>query len=157
MAKIGPYFGKHKATCGSGGISASTPKDLPVYPYPLFMSYAALPADQAYSITKAMIDGYDIYKAGAPGAAGLSVKAQNLKWAVPFHPGAVKALKEAGVWGAAEDAHNADLMKRQQTLAAAWNDFLKASPPSEKTAFAKAWMTARKAALSKAGMDAIFE
>ena len=42
------------------------------------MAYASQPADLVYAITKAMIAGYDAYKDGAPGAAGLEVKRQNL-------------------------------------------------------------------------------
>ena len=71
---------------------------MPTYPYPIFMSYASAPADVVYGVTQAMIAGYDDYKAGAPGADGLALKNQKLQWAVPFHEGAVKALKEAKVW-----------------------------------------------------------
>ena len=42
-------------------------------------------------------------------------------------------------------------------LAAAWAAFLKSNPPDDKDAFAKAWMAARKAALTAAGMDPMFE
>ena len=35
--------------------------------------------------------------------------------------------------------------------------FLKGNPPDDKEAFNKAWMAARKKALTAAGMDAIFE
>jgi hypothetical protein len=46
-------------------------------------------------------------------------------------------------------------LKRQATLGAAWAAFLKTNPPED--GFAKAWMVTRKAALTSAGMDAIFE
>jgi hypothetical protein len=104
-----------------------------------------------------MIDGYDAYKDGAPGAAGLALKAQKLEWAVPFHPGAVKALKEAGAWTDAAQKHNDALLKRQQALASAWESFTKATPPGDAEAFRKAWMTARTDALTKAGMDTVFD
>ena len=56
------------------------------------------PADQVYAVTKAMITGYDAYKDSAPGAGGLAPDRQTKNWVVPVHPGAVKALKEAGAW-----------------------------------------------------------
>jgi TRAP transporter TAXI family solute receptor len=155
--KIGPYFLPHAVTCGSGGMNPNTPAELPTYPYPIFMSYASAPADLIYGVTKAMLTGYDAYKDGAPGAAGLALKAQKLEWAVPFHPGAVKALKETGVWTDAVEKHNAALMKRQGVLATAWDAFMKTSPPAEADPFRKAWMAARKDALTKAGMDVIYE
>lgn len=157
LHKIGPYFTPHKATCGSGGMSAQNPVDLPSYAYPIFMAYASQPADLVYSIAKAMIVHYDAYKDAAPGAAGLSVQRQNLAWVLPYHDGAVKALKEAGVWKPEHDAYNQKLVQRQTALGAAWDAFLKANPPDDKDAFRTAWMAARKEALSKIAMDIVFE
>jgi TRAP transporter TAXI family solute receptor len=156
LNKIGPYYQPHKATCGSG-VPAGGSLELPAYPYPIFMAYASQPADLVYNLTKAMLANYDAYKDAAPGAAGLEVKRQNLAWVLPYHDGAVKALKEAGAWKAEHEAHNQKLVKRQETLVAAWAAFLKGSPPDDKDAFAKAWSAARKSALAAAGMDPVFE
>ena len=60
-----------------------------------------------------MIAGYDAYKDAAPGAGGLAADRQTKKWVVPVHPGAVKALKEAGQWSDDQEAHNNALFKRQ--------------------------------------------
>jgi|SRR5581483_8111858 len=154
--KIGPYYQPHTATCGAG-VPPGGSLELPAYPYPIFMAYASQPADLVYNLTKAMIVNYDAYKDAAPGAAGLDVRRQNLSWVMPYHEGAVRALKEAGVWKPEHEAHNQQLVKRQETLVGAWEAFLKANPPDDKEAFAKAWMAARKSALAGAGMDAVFE
>src|SRR5687768_14867347 len=115
LNKFGPYYNPHKATCGVG-ITAANPVELPNYPYPIFMTYANQPADLVYGIAKAMISGYDAYKDGAPGADGLELKRQNLTWALPYHEGTVRALKEAGVWNGEHEAHNQRLLKRQEVL-----------------------------------------
>jgi len=156
LNKIGPYYAPHKATCGVG-ITASSPVELPNYPYPIFMAYAQQPAEVVYAIAKALISGYDAYKDGAPGAAGLELKRQNLAWALPYHEGTVRALKEAGAWKGEHEAHNQALLKRQQTLAAAWSAYLKSNPAGEADAFRKGWIGARAGALRKAGLDTIFE
>jgi TRAP transporter TAXI family solute receptor len=156
LNKIGPYYYPHKTTCGVS-IPPGGSVELPSYPYPIFMVYASQPADLVYNVTKAMLAGYDAYKDAAPGAAGLALERQNLTWVLPYHEGAVRALKEAGAWKAEHEAHNQNLLKRQDTLAAAWAAFLKGNPPDDKDAFAKAWLTARKAALSGAGMDPVFD
>jgi TRAP transporter TAXI family solute receptor len=156
LKKFGPYYLQHKATCGVG-VSPSNPTELPSYAYPIFMAYAEQPADLIYAITKAMLVGYDAYKDGAPGAAGLALNRQNLAWVVPYHEGAVRALKEAGAWKPEHEAHNQMLLKRQATMGAAWTAYLKGNPPADKAAFTQGWMAARKAALAAAGMDAIFE
>ena len=153
--KIGPYYQPHKTTCGPG-MSATAPLELPSYPYPIFMAYASQPADLIYNLAKAMIANYDAFKDSAPGAAGLAVDRQNLAWVIPYHEGTVRALKEAGVWKAEHEAHNQKLIQRQDALAAAWAEFLKANPPDDKAAFTKAWMDARGAALAKIGQDAVF-
>ena len=155
--KISPFFFQHKATCGAAGLSPQTPKEMGNFPYPVYMVYGSTAEADVYAITKAMITTYDAYKDGAPGASGLDVKQQTTQWVVPFHPGAVKALKESGKWSDADQAHNDALLKRQKVLADAWTAFLKASPPDDKEAFRKAWMAARKTALSGAGMNVVFE
>jgi TRAP transporter TAXI family solute receptor len=156
VRKIGPYYGPHKATCGVG-LSEQNPTELPAYAYPIFMAYANQSADLVYGIARAMIVDYDAYKDTTPGASGLAVARQNFAWVLPYHEGTVRALKEVGAWKPEHEAHNQKLLKRQATLASAWDSFLKGNPPEDKDAFAKGWMVARKSALAAAGMDAIFE
>jgi TRAP transporter TAXI family solute receptor len=156
VQKVGSFFFRHTATCGAG-ISKDKPIELGNYPYPIFVVYGPQPADQVYAITKAMIQGYDAYKDGAPGAGGLAADRQTKKWAVPVHPGAVKALKEAGQWSDDQEAHNNALFKRQQVLAAAWADYGKSNPPSDDKEFLAGWMKVRASALQKANMPNGFE
>src|SRR5947208_1370925 len=91
------------------------------------------------------------------GAAGLGASRQTKNWVVPVHPGAVKALKEAGQWTDDQEAHNNALFKRQAVLAVAWADYGKSSPPSDDKEFLAGWMKARAAALAKANMPNGFE
>jgi TRAP transporter TAXI family solute receptor len=156
LAKLGPYYVPHKATCGVG-ITAQAPVELPNYPYPIFVAYADQPAEVIHGITKAMIVHYAAYKDGAPGADGFELPRQNLSWVLPLHAGAVRAMKEAGVWKPQHDAHQQGMVKRQATLASAWNAYLKTNPPEDKEAFRKGWMAARADALKKAGLAVIFE
>ena len=155
MNKIGPYFAPHRATCGVG-VSPQNPIELPNYPYPIFTAYASQPADMVYGIAKSMIVNYDAYKDGAPGAAGLELSRQNFAWVLPYHAGAVRAFREAGVWKPEHEAHQQAALKRQETLTAAWSAFLKTNP-QDGDAFRKNWMAARAEALKKAGLEAIFE
>jgi TRAP transporter TAXI family solute receptor len=156
VKKVGSFFFPHLATCGAG-ISPQKPIEMGNYPYPIFVAYASQPADQIYSIAKAMIVNYDAYKDSAPGAGGLAADRQTKNWVVPVHPGAVKALKEAGQWTDAQEAHNNTLFKRQEVLAAAWADYGKSSPPSDEKAFLDGWMKARATALAKANLPNGFE
>ncbi|MGE0313950.1 MAG: TAXI family TRAP transporter solute-binding subunit [Lautropia sp.] len=154
---FGPYFYPHQVTCGAGGLSKENPVSLPAYPYPIFTAYASQPPDVVYGLTKAMIVNYDAYKNGAPGADGLELKRQNLTWVLPYHAGAIKAFKEAGVWTDEAQKHNDELLKRQSVLAVAWKAHLDSKPGDDKDAAYKNWMKIRKEALQKAGMDPVFE
>jgi TRAP transporter TAXI family solute receptor len=156
VQKVGSFFFRHVATCGAG-ISKEKPIEMSNYPYPIFVVYGSQPADQVYALTKAMIVNYDSYKDGAPGAGGLAADRQTKKWVVPVHPGAVKALKEAGQWSDDQEAHNNALIKRQGVLAAAWADYGKSNPSADDKDFLAGWMKARAAALEKADMPNGFE
>jgi TRAP transporter TAXI family solute receptor len=156
VRKVSPYYGPHTTTCGPG-MSPQNPSVLPSYPYPILMAYASQPADVVYGITKSMIVNYDVYKDTTPGIDGFELKRQDLTWALPYHDGAVKAIKESGAWTAEAEAHQQAVVKRQQVLQATWNDFMKTNPPEDKEAFRKAWMSARAAGLRKANLDVIFE
>jgi TRAP transporter TAXI family solute receptor len=154
--KRAPYFVATKVTCGSGGLSPQAPVVMASYAYPIFMTYADRTADQIYAVTKAMIDTYDKYKDGAPGAEGMALSLQNLAWVVPYHDGTIRAFKEKGVWNDAAQKHNDALVKRQATMIDAWKAYV-GNAPSDDKAFAEGWMKARAAALAKAGMDVVFE
>ena len=154
--KKAPYFVAQKATCGAGGLSPQTPVAMSSYAYPIFMTYADRPADTVHAVTKAMIDTFDKYKDGAPGAEGMALSLQNMTWVVPYHDGTIRAFKENGVWTDAAQKHNDALIKRQATMADAWKAYA-AGAPSDDKAFAEGWMRARAAALAKAGMDVVFE
>jgi TRAP transporter TAXI family solute receptor len=156
LKKVTPYMAPHKTTCGAG-ISEASPIEMPTYPYPIYTVYDWQSADLVYAITKAMVTGYSLYKDAVPGATGLALDKQTMNWVLPVHAGAVRVFKEAGLWTAENEAHNAMLLKRQQVLADAWAAYLKSNPSSDATAFRTAWMAARKSALTGAGLDPIFD
>ncbi|MEW6768565.1 MAG: TAXI family TRAP transporter solute-binding subunit [Pseudomonadota bacterium] len=156
VKKVAPFFNPHLATCGAG-ITPQNPIESSTYPYPIASVYASQPADQVYSLTKSMIDGFDAYKDSAPGALGLEAKKQTMKWVVPFHPAAAKALKEAGNWTDADQKWNDDLIKRQGVLTAAWTAYNTSNAPADADKFLEGWMKARADALAKANMPNGFE
>jgi len=157
MTKVGPHLIPHVATCGAAGLTPSTPMEMATYPYPTFVAYKAIGDDVAYSITKAMIGSYDIYKDSVPGTSGLALQRQTRQWVIPIHPGAVKAYREGGVWTDADEAHNKKLLARQNTLEAAWKGYAASNPPAGDAEFRTGWLAFRKDALTKAGLDLIFD
>lgn len=153
MEAVAPYFQPHKVTTGAGipeiGYSSAS------YPYPIMVGNADLEYDTAYGLIKTLVEDYDRYKDAAPGAAGYAVENQNMTWVIPFHEAVVDYYREAGLWTDAMQAHQQRLVKRQQVLATAWNDYL-ASAPEDNDAFRENWMAARSQALRRAGMPPVF-
>lgn len=158
LQEIAPYFTPQTASCG-GGLSPERAVELPGYPFPVFVTYASEPAERVQRLARAMLDGYEGYRAqAAVGASGPSAAQQALIWVVPFHDGAIEALRQAGVWTAEHDAHNRMLVRRQAMLAAAWADYAKsAERVTDSVVFLNGWMTARRAALLAAGLDPVLE
>ncbi|MDH3581523.1 MAG: C4-dicarboxylate ABC transporter, partial [Hyphomicrobiales bacterium] len=128
-----------------------------VQPYPIFVSTPKGSDDLAYGLTKAVMDRYEEIKDAGPSMSGYHISRQNLQWVFPYHPGSIKYFKEAGKWGAAEEAHNQKMLKRQDVLAAAWKAHMDANKDKDDAAFNKGWQSARASALEKAGLGVPFK
>ncbi len=151
LLKAAPYFVRAIGTEGAN-LSKDKPLEGPNYPYPALIAYDRVPADLVYNTTKAMFDAYPMYKDGAPGASGWALERQLFEWVLPFHAGAIRYYKEAGLWDARKQAHQDALLKREATLHAAWKAYLPKAPAEDK-AFEEGWMKARAAALTAAGFE----
>jgi hypothetical protein len=118
------------------------------------MSYVSQNADLVYNMTKAMVETFDMYKGAAPGNSGWAADRQNFAWVIPYHDGAIRYWKEAGLWKPEHQSHNDKLVQRQKVLASAWAQVKKAGHADEK-AFVAAWQKVRAEALTKAGFDPV--
>lgn len=152
---VAPYMAKHVITAGTS-VSKDKPIEGTAYPYPILTVRTDASDDLVYNITKAVVESFDAYKDGAPGASGWSIENQVFDWAVPYHDGAIKYFKEIGRWSDAMQQHNDGLVKRQKVLQDAWAAFKK-DAPSDENAFGEAWGKARVAALKSAGMNPVIE
>lgn len=123
------------------------------FPYPLFISTDKASDELAYGLTKAVMENYEEIKDSGPSMSGYQLSKQNLKFVMPYHPGAIAYYKEKGVWTAEHDAHNQSLVKRQDVLAEAWS---KMDKNLADDAFEAAWKKARAEALDAAGLSVPF-
>jgi len=140
-------------------IQANTAGKVPYegnnYPYPVFVATDQATDELAYGLTKAVMENYPAIKDSGPSMGGYQLSKQNLKWVMPYHPGAIAYYKEKGLWTAEHDAHNKALLKRQDVLATAWKKVQDMNLSDEE--HEKTWMKERVAALTAAGMTAPFE
>lgn len=151
--KTAPFFVPAWGTEGAN-LSPENKVEAATYPYPVLMTMAGVDEDLVYQMTKAMVELFDDYKDGAPGNVGWDIKRQVFAWAIPVHDGAIRYFREKGLWKAEHQKHNEALVQRQNVLAEAWKSY-KATAPSSEEEFAKGWMQARAAALTKAGLEPV--
>ena len=151
--KVAPFFVPAFGTEGAD-LSKDKKAEAATYPYPVLMTMKTTETDLVYNMTKAMVELFEDYKDGAPGNNGWDIKRQIFAWAIPMHDGAIKYFKERSLWTAEHQKHNDALVKRQDTLAAAWKDYT-AKAPSNEDEFKKGWMSARTDALTKAKLEPV--
>jgi TRAP transporter TAXI family solute receptor len=95
LSKMNP--GYHKIMIKAGTYPKQD-KDVPVIGYSTHIVAACdLPEDTVYKMTKAMAQHVDAMAAGVKPITGLTPKDMAVDIGVPFHKGAVKYYKEAGV------------------------------------------------------------
>lgn len=93
------------------GLAEGSTMEVGGYPYSIW-SYAGVEADVVYAVVKAMHEGFDIYK-----GMHRAMPAFNINGAVkdpspvPYHEGAIRYFKEAGVWTPEMDKWQAEQLK----------------------------------------------
>ncbi|MEX0730739.1 MAG: TAXI family TRAP transporter solute-binding subunit [Aquisalimonadaceae bacterium] len=153
LHSVAPFLVKHTGTSGAG-VDPNGSEGLG-QPLPLLASYADKDEDLVYNMTKALFHYYDQYKDAAPGAEGWALERQVFDWGMPFHPGAIRYYKEAGVWTDDLDEMNADLISRQEIIQQAWSAFRSGSDSSGDD-FERRWLAARAKALEDAGREPVW-
>lgn len=151
MQDEAPYLRPHLATEGAG-IDPAKGIYLATYPYPVLVAMAGQDEDLVYQQTRAVVEQYDAFKGAAPGADGWALTSQDFQWLVPFHNGAIRYFREIGVWSDEAQAHNEQLVTRQDVLAKAWQE-LKSENPAD---WADAWAQKRRDALEVGGFKVVY-
>ncbi|MFC3613653.1 TAXI family TRAP transporter solute-binding subunit [Lutimaribacter marinistellae] len=151
MQAIAPFFSPNKAIVGAN-IDGTDGYQGAGYAYPVLVGTASTEEDLAYNMTKAMVELFDAYAGNAPGINGWALDKQDMTWVVPYHDGAIRYYKEAGMWNDEAQAHNDGLIARQEALQKAWEELAAEGPDN----WDEAWATKRREALEAGGFDVVF-
>jgi uncharacterized protein len=146
MNALCPWLSPGKCYVGPG-IKKDQPKDLISYSYPQLTTYAKQDATEVYNLVKAFDQTFDMYK---------DVNSDMPDWAVsragrtpagaPFHEGAIRYLKEKGIWTAEDDQWNNKFLARIKKVQELWKVTLqevKSKGIAEKE-FLEYWLNKRK-------------
>ncbi|MCB1744633.1 MAG: TAXI family TRAP transporter solute-binding subunit, partial [Gammaproteobacteria bacterium] len=119
---VASFLNPVKATAGAG-LSEENPKWLAGYRYPLISTYASTSADEVYNLMKAMHLHFDDYKTTTAASKGWAMAVGGRPpYDAPTHEGAVRYLKEIGVWTDEDEAWNQKRLARAKRVQEAWED-----------------------------------
>ncbi len=152
---LAPWWARSTVKTVVAGYKHTIPYEGNNYPYPIFIATADAPDDLVYGLTKAVMENYADIKDATPSMDGYQLAAQNLMWVLPYHPAAIRFFKEKALWTSEHEAHNAEILKRQDVLAEAWKEMQSSSVPDDK--FAEEWLKLRAAALKKANIPTVIQ
>jgi TRAP transporter TAXI family solute receptor len=124
MLKIAPFLSPYKETIGAG-ITKENPVYLPAYRYPMITVYADKDPQWVYNFIKAMDETYSLYEKAHPVMPFWKISDSGVPPAdAPFHEGAIRYLKEKGVWTAKDDEWNNERIAHLKKVQAAWEKAL---------------------------------
>ncbi|WP_417741824.1 TAXI family TRAP transporter solute-binding subunit [Salipiger sp.] len=143
LLKVLPIMGPSDEDVAAGLEEGEIAK-MAAYRYPVITTTAEKSADDVYAFIKALDETYDLYKDGTATMARWSLdKSGRPAIDVPFHEGAVRYLKEKGIWTAEDDAWNEKRTERMDALLEAWDSFKSENEGLSGEEFAEAWMARR--------------
>jgi TRAP transporter TAXI family solute receptor len=110
------------ATAGAG-LSKEKPKALAGYRYPILTTYARTSEDEVYTLMKALHATFDKYNTTTVASKGWAMDVgARPPYDAPTHAGAVRFLKEIGVWKPEDQSWNETRLARVAKVQAAWDE-----------------------------------
>ncbi len=122
LLKVTPFMVPVSATKGVG-VSAEKPRNLMSYAYPLLLCYENQKEDIVYAMLKSIDISFDLYKACNPVMPSWDLKkAVTLEsMLIPYHPGAIRYLKEVKLWNNEMEKKQQQLIQEQKLLKKVWD------------------------------------
>lgn len=139
IREIASFFEPYRETAGAG-ISPEKPRNLVGYRYPIIASYASADADEVYSLVKAIDDSMDLIKTVTASAKNWSPSVAGKPPAdAPWHDGAIRYLKEKGIWTAEHQAWQDQRLERLRKIQKGWAEARKTFQGKDDEAWLKHW------------------
>ncbi|WP_346894145.1 TAXI family TRAP transporter solute-binding subunit [uncultured Roseibium sp.] len=127
IRSVASFFAPATAIQGAG-ISKDHPAHIFAVRYPMITVYANADEDEVYNFTKALDETYNIYSGATKATPAWTLKKAGTTPAdAPFHPGAIRYLKEIGVWSDKDEAWNEARLERLASVRKAWDDAVEAA------------------------------
>jgi TRAP transporter TAXI family solute receptor len=148
LQAVAPFFQPFKETVGAG-LSEQKPAEILAYRYPIMVVRADMDEKTAYAIVKALDETYGMYKDATKIMPRWKLEESGTPAIdAPFHDGAIRYLKERGIWTAEHQKWNDDRLARLNALRAEWTNALAAGKGKSDEEFAEIWQQHREKALA---------
>ena len=99
------------------------------YRDPVITVYADAGELEAYAVTKAITDNFELYRDATPLMSRWELpQSAGFPTALPYHEGAVRFLKEKGVWSADHQRWQDGIMRRHERLRQGWTEMMSKDP-----------------------------
>ncbi|QQS11378.1 MAG: TAXI family TRAP transporter solute-binding subunit [Rhodospirillales bacterium] len=139
IRKVADFFEPYRETVGAG-IPKDKAVDLVGYRYPIIATYSNTNADEVYSIVKVVDDSMDLIRGITGSAANWAPKIAGKPPAdAPWHDGAIRYLKEKGIWTAEHQAWQDQRLARLKKVQAGWDAARKTFKGQGDEAWVKHW------------------
>ncbi len=146
LRQFTPWLSPGKCDMGPG-LKKGQPKEIPFYTYPQLVCYAKQNANEVYALVKGFDETFEMYKAADPEMPEWAItRSGRTPAGAPFHEGAIRYLKEKGLWTAESEQWNNKFLERLKKVKQAWKAArteAEAKKMSEKE-FQEFWMSRRK-------------
>lgn len=133
------------------GISKSAPKALMGYRDPVVTVYADAGELEVYAVAKAIADNFELYRNVTPLMERWELpQSAGFPTALPYHDGAIRFLKEKGVWSADHQRWQEGIARRHERLRQGWVEMMAKDPAKSASpaSLAELW-TPRRAEILK--------
>lgn len=148
VKQVAPFFKSYTETIGAG-LSEEQPVNMLAWRYPVLVTMAERSADEVYNFIKALDETYDLYRKATSSMSRWSLDgAGTPPIDVPFHEGAVRYLKEKGVWSDEAQAWNDARVARLEALRGAWDKAATEADGKSDEEFAVIWERYRTEAMA---------
>lgn len=144
LLKVLPIMSPSNEDVAAGLEEGETAK-MAAYRYPVITTKADKSADEVYTFIKALDETFDLYKDGTATMDRWALaKSGKPAIDIPFHEGAVRYLKEIGVWTEEDEAWNQKRIARLEAMTAAWGAFKSENEGLSSEEYAAGWMERRQ-------------
>lgn len=147
LSKVAPFLAPYEETVGAG-ISEENPVNIVAYRYPVLAVRADTSADEVYNMLKALDETYPMYKDATAIMPRWNINLSGVPSIdVPFHEGAIRYLKEKGIWTEENQSWNDARTARLHALLEAWPKAVTAAKGKSDEEFVQIWENHRQKAL----------